>query len=137
MRFYALAATCALLALSAPVSAPAAGTWSKATATTVTAGVTSKSTFVIQAYVTLPVQCDSARIRTLAVTSQLHRSFVVEMMPPSGTCAGKTMYQCAVMSPHFNLPIPHKFEVESKGKTWEVTLSMHEPEPMQPTCNKG
>jgi len=137
MRFYALAAMCALLALSAPVSAPAAGSWSPATATAVTAGVTSNSTFVIHAYVTLPTQCDSARIRTLAVTSQLHRSFVVEQMPPSSTCAGKKLYQCTIASPHFNLPIPHKFEVKSKGKTWEVTLSMHEPQPMQPMCNKG
>lgn len=137
MRFYSFAAACALLALSVPGTAGAAGTWSKATATAVTAGVTSKSNFVVQASVTLPTQCDSARIRTLAVTSQLHRSFVVEMMPPSSTCAGKTNYQCTVTSPHFNLPIPHKFEVDSKGKTWEVTLAMEAPQPMPPMCNKG
>jgi hypothetical protein len=137
MRLYAVSAMCALLALSATVSAPAAGSWSTATATMVTAGVTSRSTFVIQAYVTLPTQCDSARIRTLAVTSQLHRSFVVEEMPPSSTCAGKKPYQCTIASPHFNLPIPHKFEVKSKGKTWEVTLAMHEPQPVQPMCTKG
>jgi len=137
MRFYALTAACALLTFSAPSTASAAGSWSTATATMVTAGVTSNSTFVIHAYVTLPTQCDSARIRTLAVTSQLHRSFIVEQMPPSGTCAGKTMYKCTVASPHFNLPIPHKFEVKSKGKTWEVTLAMHEPQPMQPMCSKG
>lgn len=137
MRSYALAAACALLALCAPVSAPAAASWSPATATAVTAGITSNSTFAIHAYVTLPTQCDSARIRTFAVTSQLHRSFVVEQMPASSTCAGKKLYQCTVVSPHFNLPIPHKFEVKSKGKTWEVTLGMHEPQTMQPTCSKG
>ncbi|HEY1868758.1 MAG TPA: hypothetical protein VGG70_10725 [Candidatus Cybelea sp.] len=137
MRFYALIAATALLAISAPGPASAAGTWSKATATAVTAGVTSKSNFVVQASVTLPTQCDSARIRTLAITSQLHRSFVVEMMPPSSTCAGKTNYQCTVTSPHYNLPIPHKFEVDSKGKTWEVTLAMEAPQPMPPMCNKG
>jgi hypothetical protein len=137
MRFYALAATCALLALSAPVTASAAASWSPATATMVTSGVTSKSTFVVQAYVTLPTQCDSARIRTLAMTTQLHRSFIVEQMAPSSACSGKTMYKCTVVSPTFNLPMQHKFEVESKGKTWEVELGMHAPQPMEPMCKKG
>ncbi|MBV9334231.1 MAG: hypothetical protein JO146_09500 [Candidatus Eremiobacteraeota bacterium] len=136
MRFYTFATACALLALSAPVTASAAS-WSPATATMVTSGVTSKSTFVVQAYVTLPTQCDSARIRTLGITSQLHRSFIVEQMPPSGACAGKTMYKCSVVSPTFNLPMQHKFEVESKGKTWEVELGMHAPQPMEPMCKKG
>ena len=137
MRFYALVAACAMLAISAPGAASAAASWKPAPATAVTAGVTGKSSFVIHASVTLPTQCDSARIRTLAVTSQLHRSFIVEMMPPSSTCAGKPNYQCTVVSPTFSLPIPHKFEVDSKGKTWEVTLAMHEPTAMPPTCNKG
>lgn len=137
MRFYAFVATAALLAVSAPGPASAAATWSKAPATSVTAGVTGKSTFQIHAYVTLPTQCDSTRIRTLDITSQLHRSFIVEMMPPSAMCSGKKNYQCTVASPHYNLPIPHKFEVDTKGKTYEVTLDMHEPQPMQPMCNKS
>src|SRR5579863_9422541 len=136
MRHFYITSAIALLALP-PATASAGSSWQTATATMVSAGVTSKSTFAIQAYVTLPTQCDSARIRTLAVTSQLHRSFIVEQMGPSTPCSGKTMYKCTVASPNFNLPIPHKFEVESKGKTWEVMLAAHAAQPMEPMCGKG
>lgn len=130
-------AAIALFVLPPSIVAAAAPSWQTATATSVAAGVTSKSTFAIQAYVTLPQECDAARIRTLAITSQLHRSFIVEALPPSSPCTGKTVYKCAVMSPNFKLPIPHKFEVESKGKTWEVALAMESPAPMEPACRKS
>ena len=117
----------------APAIASAAS-WQTATATMVSAGVNSKSTFVIQAYVTLPQQCDMARIRTLDVTTQLHRSFIVEQMAPSGTCSGKTMYKCTVVSPTYRLPLQQPFDVESKGKTWKTTLGMHAPQPIEPMC---
>ncbi len=136
MRYLRLAAL-ALFVLPPALAAAATPSWQPATATSVNAGITSKSTFVIQAYVTLPQQCDAARIRTLAMNSQLHRSFIVEQLPPSSPCTGKTAYKCAVVSPTFQLPIPHKFEVESKGKTWEVTLPMASPSPMEPLCRKG
>ncbi|HET6276233.1 MAG TPA: hypothetical protein VFE16_09925 [Candidatus Cybelea sp.] len=135
MRHLRLAAV-ALLVLPPAIVAAATPSWTTATATSVTAGVTSKSTFQIVAYVTLPQQCDMSRIRTLDITSQLHRSFIVEQMPPSTTCSGKPAYKCTVMSPTFRLPIQHKFEVETKGKTWEVPLSMESPHPMEPMCGK-
>lgn len=130
-------AAAALLVLPPAIVAAATPSWSPATAMSVNAGITSKSTFRIDAVVTLPQQCDMARIRTLAITSQLHRSFIVEQMPPASTCTQKTVYTCTVVSPNFQLPIPHKFEVETKGKTWEVPLSMESPHPMPPMCNKG
>lgn len=126
-------------AFMAIVLAPAiagAASWQPATARAVQGGVSSKSTFVIVAYVTLPQQCDVARIRTLNVTSQLHRSFIVEQMPGSSTCTGKTVYNCMVVSQNFMLPIPHKFDVETKGKTWEVTLGASAPSQVKPMCAK-
>jgi|HubBroStandDraft_4_1064222.scaffolds.fasta_scaffold00002_15 hypothetical protein len=136
MRHLRLAAF-ALLVLPPAIVAAATPGWQTATATSVNAGVTSKSTFQIQAYVTLPQSCDMARIRTLAITSQLHRSFIVEQMAPSAPCTGKTVYKCTVVSPNFSLPIPHKFDVDSKGKTWGVTLSMASPQPVEPLCRKS
>jgi hypothetical protein len=46
-------------------------------------------------------------------------------------------YKCTVVSPTFNLPIPHKFDVMTKGKTWEVTLASHAPAPLEPECRKS
>jgi hypothetical protein len=135
MRYLCLAAT-ALLFLPPSVAA-ASPTWQPATATSVTAGVNSKSTFVIQADVTLPQSCDAARIRTLSLSKQLHRAFIVEQLAPSSPCSGKTIYKCTVVSPTFSLPIPHKFEVESKGHTWEVQLAAEAPTPMGPICRKS
>lgn len=132
MRFYALVAACAILAVSAPGAASAAATWQPATATMVTAGITSRSTFEIQAYVMLPQQCYSARIRTLAITSQLHRSFIVEELPSSTPCTDM-IYKCYV-STSYKLPIQQPFDVMSKGKTWKVHLSMQPPTPMKPSC---
>jgi hypothetical protein len=136
MRHFSLAAI-TLLVLPPSIVAAATPSWQPATATSISAGVNSKSTFVIQASVALPQSCDAARIRTLAVTSQLHRSFIVEALPPSSPCSGKTVYNCTVVSPSFILPIPHKFEVESKGKTWEVALAAEAPNPVEPMCRKS
>jgi hypothetical protein len=136
MRHYPLPAI-ALLALVPSAGAAATPSWQPATATTVSAGVSSKSTFVVQAYLTLPQSCDAARIRTLSLTSQLHRSFIVEELPSSSPCSGKTLYKCTVVSQNFILPITHKFEVDSKGKTWEVQLGMEPPQPTEPICRKA
>lgn len=132
----AIAAEISLLALP-PLIVSAGPSWQPATATMVSAGITSKSTFGIQAYVTLPTQCDTARIRTLSMTTEMHRSFTVEQMGQSSSCSGKTMYKCTVVSPNFRLPMQHKFEVESKGKTWEVELGAQAPQPMEPMCRKS
>lgn len=132
-RHLGIAVAFALLVV-APATAVSATTWQPATATMVTAGIASKSTFLIQAYVTLPQSCDIARIRTYGMTTELHRSFIVEQMPPSGACAQKVVYKCTVVSRAFSLPITHTFDVESKGKTWKVTLAMHTPAPVQPMC---
>lgn len=126
-----------MLVLLPAMTVAATPSWHPATATMVSAGVKSKSTFVIQAYVTLPQSCDAARIRTLSVTSQLHRSFIVEETAPSTMCSGKTVYKCTVVSPEFRLPITHTFDVVSKGKTWKVVLGMQPPTPIPPMCAKG
>jgi len=136
MRYYALAAI-ALLAIP-PAMAPAqTPSWQTATATSVTGGISSNSTFVIQAYVTLPQSCDSARIRTLSLSSQLHRTFIVEQLAPSSPCSGKTMYSCTVESPTFRLPIQQPFHVQSKGQEWKVHLATQPPKPTLPLCKKG
>lgn len=113
-----------------------AASWQPATATAVRAGVSSNSTFVIAAYVTLPSECNVARIRMLNITSQLHRSFVIEQMPGPSMCPEKPIYRCALVSPTFRLPVPHKFDVESKGKTWPVTLASAAPNLIPPMCAK-
>ena len=130
-------AAIALLAI-APSIAGAASSWQPATVTAVSAGVASKSTFVIQAQVTLPQSCDLARIRTYEMNSQLHRSFIVEQMPPSSPCSQpKTAYKCTVVSRAFNLPITHTFDVESKGQTSKVALAMEKPTPVEPMCKSS
>jgi hypothetical protein len=126
-------------AFTAIVLSPAivgAASWQPATATAVRAGVSSNSTFVIAAYVTLPSECNVARIRMLSITSQLHRTFVVEQMPGPSMCPEKPIYRCAVVSQRFRLPVPREFEVESKGKTWPVTLAKEAPNLVPPICPK-
>ncbi len=132
MRYFRTAAALTLVVLSPAIAG--AASWQRATAGTVHAGVTSSSTFVIAAYVTLPAQCYVARIRTS--TSVISRSFVVEEMPGSATCTGETVYHCTVVSPNFSLPIAHTFAVHSQGKTWEVTLAATAPNPLEPMCAK-
>ena len=80
------AAAMALLAF-APSIATAASSPQLATATSVNGGITSKSTFMVQAYVTLPQSCYAARIQQVLETPNLHRHFLVLQVPPSSTCA--------------------------------------------------
>lgn len=137
MRYLHFAAAIALL-VAAPSMAAAAPSWQPATATMVSAGIASKSSFVIQAQVTLPQSCDMAHIRTFSMNSELHRSFIVEQAPPSSPCKQpKTAYNCTVVSRAFSLPITHTFDVESKGKTWKVALAMEKPTPVEPMCKTG
>jgi hypothetical protein len=124
----------ALLVLP-PSVAVAAPSWGPATATSVQAGNNGRSTFVIQAYLTLPTQCYTTRIRTATLAMSGHRSFIVEQMAPSSSCSS-AQYKCTVVGT-FNLPVTHAFEVDSKGKTWEVHLAMEAPTPTQPMCRKG
>jgi hypothetical protein len=137
LRFFATIVSATVTALALPPAMASAASWQTATATSVSAGVNSKSTFVIQAYVTLPSSCDAARIRTYGISSQLHRSFIVEQMQSSSSCTPKPVYKCTVVSPSFGLPIPHAFEGKSKGKTWQVHLAMEAPTPIEPMCRKS
>jgi hypothetical protein len=134
MRYLGLGAA-ALVLLSPSVAAAASHPWQLATATSVTAGVNSKSTFVIDAYVTLPMSCYVTRIMTYKITQGLHRSFAVYQQQPAGMCTGPA-YKCTV-SQTFMLPIQSPFEVYTKGKEWPVHLGMHAPTPMEPMCHKG
>jgi hypothetical protein len=133
MRYLFLAAI-ALLVLP-PSIAAAAPSWAPATATSVEAGGNGHSTFVIQAYLTLPTQCHAARIRTATLSMSGHRSFVVEQMASSSPCS-QAQYKCTVVGT-FNLPVTAKFEVDSKDKKWEVHLAADRPTPVQPMCRKG
>jgi hypothetical protein len=139
MRNFVLAAIALLvIAPAATAAATPSTSWQKATAQSVTGGVTGKKTFVLQAYITLPMSCDAARIRTLSMNSQLHRSYIVEQKWSGTLChSGKPNYNCTIESPTFQLPIQQPIEVDTQGKTWEVHLSMHPPTPIQPMCNKG
>jgi hypothetical protein len=132
MRHLGLAA--AVLLVLPPSIATAAPSWQPATATSVIAGVNSRSTFVIDAYITLPQSCYAARVQTYAVTTGLNRSFIVVQRAGS-TCSGGA-YSC-VAAQTFNLPIQHKFDVHTKGKTWHVTMGEHAPAPTQPLCHKS
>jgi hypothetical protein len=136
MRRFGLAAI-ALLVIPPATTPAATPSWQTATATSVSGAITSSSTFVIQAYVTLPQSCDAARIRTVSINTQLHRSFIVEQLPPSSPCTGKTVYNCTVVSPTFRLPIQQPFNVESKGKTWKTHLAKKPPTPVEPICRKA
>jgi hypothetical protein len=128
-------AAIALLVLTPSVAS--AASWQKATANSVVAGVNSKSTFVVQAQVALPNQCYMARIISSPISMHMHRYFTVLQMAPSSTCAQKSTYTCTTVSPSFPLPIPAKFEVDSKDKKWETHLGSHAPAPAEPMCKKG
>src|SRR5690242_19968510 len=82
---YLLVTAAALLAL-APAVVNAQASWEKATATSVSAGVHSNSTFRIQAMVTLPNQCYTTRIVSSPLSERLHRHFTVVEMAPSSAC---------------------------------------------------
>jgi len=132
MRLFVLAAIAVLLL--PPTPAASASSWQTATATTVIAGSNGRSTFVIDAYITLPQSCYAARVRTYAVTAGLNRSFIVEQH--AGSMCGGAPYSC-VAAQTFSLPIQHKFDVHTKGKTWRVTMGAHAPAPTQPMCRKS
>jgi hypothetical protein len=135
MRHLRFTAAIALLAL-APSIAAAASSPQLATATIVNGGITSKSTFVVQAYVTLPQSCYAARFQQILETPHLHRHFAVLQVAPSSTCTGP-QYKCTVVSSNYNLPIQQPFEVATKGKVWEIHLGTHPAQPIEPMCRKG
>lgn len=135
MRDLRFAAAIALLTF-APSIAAAASSPQLATAASVTGGITSKSTFVVQAYITLPQSCYAAHFTQILETPHLHRHFSVMQVPPSSPCTGP-QYKCTAVSPNYNLPIQQPFTVNAQGKAWEVHLSMHAPQPIEPLCRKG
>jgi hypothetical protein len=135
MRHFGLAAA-ALLVLTPSMASAAGHPWQLAKATTVMAAVNSHTnTFVIDAYVTLPMSCYATSVQTHSVTSDLNRAFAVMQQQPSSMCTGPA-YSC-VASGTFRLPIQHTFNVYTKGKVWHVHLGTHPPTPTQPMCHKG
>jgi hypothetical protein len=135
MHHLRFAAAMALLAFG-PLIATAASSPQLATTTSVNGGITSKSTFVVQAYVTLPQSCYAARIQQVLETPNLHRHFLVLQVPPSSMCTGP-QYKCTVASPNYNLPVQQPFEVDSKGKVWKIHLGTHPPQLIEPVCRKS
>jgi hypothetical protein len=110
--------------------------WELATATGIDAGA-GHSAFIIQAMVTLPTRCYTARIRSTPITLHTPRSFYVEQQAPSSTCKSTAAYTCTAISPAFPLPIPHEVDVVSKGpKKWKVAVHTSEPHAMPPVCGK-
>ncbi len=138
MRYSALTIAMASLAigLSSLSTASAAG-WEPATATAVIAGA-HQSTFMVQAWVTLPQSCYAARIRSTPISLHAPRSFYVEEKAPAAPCKTQSAYRCTVLSPAFPLPIPHTIDVLSQGpKRWKVPVRTTEPGPVPPQCAKG
>jgi hypothetical protein len=116
--------------------ASAAG-WEPATATNVSAGA-GPSAFIVEASVTLPQMCYTARIRSTPIALHSTRSFYIEQMAPSSKCSSSSAYKCTVVSPAFPLPIPHIIDVYSKGpQKWKITVAVHEPSPAPPICRKS
>lgn len=107
-----------------------------ATAISVSGGITSKSTFAIQAYVTLPQSCYAAGVAQILETPTFHRHFLVLQVPPSSMCSGP-LYKCTVASANYKLPVQQPVEVDTKGKVWKIHLSSHPPQPIEPMCRKG
>ncbi len=136
MRHLQILAALSLFAFI-PAVTPAATTptWKLANALSVTASANSNSTFVIHAYVTLPLACYDARVRT-ALTSSGRVYFVEQMAPPpTMTCAPN--YKCSVVSASIPLPSPQTIHVTSQGQTWKVHMVTHDQTPVQPVCHKA
>ncbi|HVN69233.1 MAG TPA: hypothetical protein VMU38_06270 [Candidatus Binatia bacterium] len=140
MRYFGLSATIALLVALAPPVSAATPAWEPATANSVTAGA-AESHFNVEASVTLPQSCYSARIRSTPISLHSTRTFYVEQMAPSSPCKATAAFTCTIVSPDFPLPIPQTITVNSKGpagsKKWKVTVHTHETAPAPPMCNKG
>jgi hypothetical protein len=111
--------------------------WEPAEATAVSAGLSSKSTFIVQGYVTLPTPCDAARIRAMRLDPHSQRYFVVEELPSSSICI-QVVHKCVVESEPFFLPIPDSIDVVSAGpKKWDVIVGPTAPKPVGPICRKA
>ncbi|HEY2475976.1 MAG TPA: hypothetical protein VGI19_14395 [Candidatus Cybelea sp.] len=135
MRHFGTSAAIALLILGLLPVVANAQTWQPASASNISAGA-AHSTFIVQASVTLPNACYTARVRSTPITLHTSRSFYVEQLAPSGKCTkGTAAYTCTVVSPEFPLPIPHAINVISKGpRTTEVKVSTEESHAAPPLC---
>jgi hypothetical protein len=124
--------TLACASLSVPVAVNAS--WVPAEATAVNAGLSTKSTFIVQAYVTLPKPCYVARIRAMRLDPHSPRYFLVEELPPSGFCIS-VVHHCVVESAPFFFPIPQSIDADSLGpKRWHVIVGSTVPKPVRPIC---
>ncbi len=138
MRHLQILAALSLFAFL-PTVAPAAYTtpaWKPANALSVTASANSNSTFVIHAYVILPLACYSARVRT-ALGDSGRVYFVEAMAPPPTTTCTPANYKCSVVSASIPLPSPQMIHVSSQGKTWKVHMVTHDETPVAPVCHKA
>jgi hypothetical protein len=124
--------TLACASLGVPVAVNTS--WVPAEATAVNADLNTKSTFIVQAYVTLPKPCYAARIRAMRLDPHSPRYFLVEALPPPGFCI-EVVHHCVVESAPFFFPIPHSVDVVSLGpKRWRVIVGSTVPKPAGPIC---
>jgi hypothetical protein len=124
--------TLACASLGVPVAVNTS--WVAAEATSVNAGLNTKSTFIVQAYLTLPTPCYAARIRAMRLDPHSPRYFLVEELPPSGFCIEVVHHFVVESAPSF-FPIPHSVDVVSLGpKRWHVIVGSTVPKPAGPIC---
>jgi hypothetical protein len=133
MRYLRSAAILTLCAVIPAFAAAATPMWQPATAVSVTAHA-EHSDFVIDAYLSVPNACYSARVRT-ALSSAGRVFYVEQIASAKATACSPAPYHCSVLSGPIALPIPQSITVNSAGKKWKVhVMTEHAPAPMQPMC---
>lgn len=133
MRLLRALPAIALFAVVPAITVAATPTWAPATAVSVTA-YAEHSDFRIDAYLSVPNACYSARIRT-ALGSAGRTFFIEQMKSGTQTACSPAPYHCSVVSEPIALPIPQTITVSSANKNWKVhVMTEHHPSPMQPMC---
>ena len=133
MRLLRALPVIALFALVPAVAPSATPTWEPATAASVTA-YAEHSDFRIDAYISAPNACYSARVRT-ALGSSGRTFFIEQMKSATATACSPSPYHCSVVSGPIALPIPQSITVSSANKNWKVHVMTGEhPSPMTPMC---
>lgn len=127
-----------LVTVLLPVGATASSTWQPATVTAVSAGLTSRSTFVIQAYVELPQPCYKVRIRQMRIDPKATPFYLVEEVRSTSNPCPDIVTKCTAVSSSFGPPAPSTILVMSKGpKKWNVQLQSTRPKPNGSLCQKS
>lgn len=137
MRYLIILAAFSICFLSPGRASTSSPQWEPATAMTVTAGLNSRSTFVIQADVELPQSCYAAQIHQVRLDPKSAPYYLVEQQRVTTQPCTHVILKCSVVSATFGPPSPLQVLVKSKGpKEWNLKVNPTAPKPGRAACPK-